>query len=76
VAIKRPLAKRSVESMEKQGCIRCRITVTGIVQGVGFRPYVHGLAGRYGLTGWVENTDDGVRIEVQGPGGAVLAFRL
>jgi hydrogenase maturation protein HypF len=40
--------------------------VTGIVQGVGFRPYVYGLASRLELNGWVKNTSGGVEIVVQG----------
>ncbi|HJW84019.1 MAG TPA: carbamoyltransferase HypF, partial [Anaerolineae bacterium] len=44
-----------------------RIHITGIVQGVGFRPFVYGLAARYGLRGWVANTSAGVDIEVDGP---------
>ena len=43
-----------------------RIHITGIVQGVGFRPFVYGLAARYGLSGWVRNTSAGVDIEVDG----------
>ena len=46
--------------------IRHRLTVTGVVQGVGFRPFVYGLAMRLGLTGWVCNTSSGVTIEVEG----------
>jgi hydrogenase maturation protein HypF len=46
---------------------RRRIAVSGIVQGVGFRPHVYRLAHRYGLSGHVENTGSGVAIEVQGP---------
>ncbi len=42
------------------------ITITGIVQGVGFRPFVYGLAIRLGLRGWVRNTSAGVDIEVDG----------
>jgi hydrogenase maturation protein HypF len=42
------------------------IHITGIVQGVGFRPYVYGLALKYALTGWVRNTSRGVEIEVSG----------
>ncbi len=45
---------------------RRRIMVGGQVQGVGFRPFVHHLAGRLGLTGHVANTTDGAVIEVQG----------
>ncbi len=44
-----------------------RIHITGIVQGVGFRPFVYGLATRLALNGWVRNTSAGVDIEVDGP---------
>jgi len=47
---------------------RMRITVTGIVQGVGFRPCVYNLAVSKGLKGFVLNTSKGVIIEVEGPG--------
>lgn len=40
--------------------------ITGIVQGVGFRPYVYNLAEKYDLKGWVRNTSHGVEIEVSG----------
>jgi len=40
--------------------------ITGIVQGVGFRPFVFGLATRYSLKGWVRNTSAGVDIEADG----------
>lgn len=43
-----------------------RITIRGIVQGVGFRPFVYGLATRYGLRGWCLNDSEGVVIEVEG----------
>ena len=43
-----------------------RIHIDGIVQGVGFRPFVYNLATRIGLTGWVRNTSAGVDIEVDG----------
>jgi hydrogenase maturation protein HypF len=42
------------------------IHIQGQVQGVGFRPYVFGLAQQYGLVGWVNNTTDGVHIEFNG----------
>ncbi|UCC49532.1 MAG: carbamoyltransferase HypF [Gemmatimonadota bacterium] len=42
------------------------VRVRGIVQGVGFRPFVYQLAERYGLTGWVRNTNTQVEIEVDG----------
>lgn len=43
-----------------------KIHISGIVQGVGFRPFVYNLATRFGLTGWVRNTSAGVDIEVDG----------
>ena len=42
------------------------IHITGIVQGVGFRPFVYSLALRMGLKGWVRNTSAGVDIQVDG----------
>ncbi len=51
-----------------------RIHITGIVQGVGFRPFVYGLAARLALNGWVRNTSAGVDIEVDGPQGDLEAF--
>ena len=48
--------------------------MTGVVQGVGFRPYVWGLARRLELAGWVRNEPAGVAIEVQGPPEAIAAF--
>jgi hydrogenase maturation protein HypF len=43
-----------------------QIHITGIVQGVGFRPFVYNLARRLNLNGWVRNTSAGVDIEVDG----------
>jgi hydrogenase maturation protein HypF len=43
-----------------------RISVRGVVQGVGFRPFVYQLAKRYNLRGWVCNTSEDVKIEVEG----------
>jgi hydrogenase maturation protein HypF len=50
------------------------ITLRGIVQGVGFRPFVYQMARRGRLAGWVRNEADAVRIEVQGESGALDAF--
>jgi len=44
-----------------------RIHITGVVQGVGFRPFVYNLAVRLGLVGWVLNSSAGVEIEAVGP---------
>ncbi len=47
-------------------CARRRILVTGVVQGVGFRPFVYRLARELGLAGFVRNDAGGVTIEVEG----------
>lgn len=47
---------------------RLRVRVRGRVQGVGFRPFVYGLARRHGLGGWVRNDGEGVLVEVEGAG--------
>ncbi|RJQ56618.1 MAG: carbamoyltransferase HypF [Nitrospiraceae bacterium] len=46
--------------------MRLKIEITGLVQGVGFRPFVHRLAGELGLKGYVINDASGVLIEVEG----------
>ena len=43
-----------------------RISVRGVVQGVGFRPFVYRLAHEHNLKGWVRNTSGNVEIEVEG----------
>ena len=53
---------------------RVRITVSGIVQGVGFRPFLHRLALAHNLTGWVRNTSSGVELELEGTQVALDAF--
>lgn len=44
---------------------RRRVTVQGVVQGVGFRPFVYRLAHELGLVGWVVNSSQGVMIEIE-----------
>ena len=51
-----------------------RIQITGIVQGVGFRPFVYALAHRFGLNGQVCNTSAGVEIDIDGPPAAIAGF--
>jgi len=53
---------------------RASVEIEGIVQGVGFRPFVYRLAGRFGLSGWVRNTGRGVQLEVEGAGADLDAF--
>jgi hydrogenase maturation protein HypF len=51
-----------------------RLSVTGVVQGVGFRPFVHRLALKHGLGGWVRNEAGEVQVEIEGPRGSLRAF--
>ncbi len=51
--------------------VRRSLVVSGLVQGVGFRPFVYRLATELGLSGWVKNSRDGVRVEVEGAAHAV-----
>ncbi len=54
--------------------MRAGARVEGTVQGVGFRPYVHRLAGELGLAGFVLNDERGVLLEVEGEAAAVQTF--
>ncbi|WP_442755714.1 carbamoyltransferase HypF [Methylocystis sp. JAN1] len=45
---------------------RLRLRLRGAVQGVGFRPFAHSIARRYGLTGFVQNDAEGVLLEIEG----------
>ena len=52
--------------------LRCQ--VKGVVQGVGFRPFVYRLACRHAIYGWVRNDQNGVLLHVEGPASNVQAF--
>jgi hydrogenase maturation protein HypF len=54
--------------------VRVRARVEGTVQGVGFRPFAHRLAGELALAGWVGNDEHGVVLEVEGEEAGVRAF--
>lgn len=54
---------------------RARGAIEGIVQGVGFRPFIYQLADRYGLSGYVGNTDFGVDLEVEGSDANLTSFQ-
>jgi len=60
----------------RQSLKLARISVRGIVQGVGFRPFVYGLAVEHSLKGWVYNTSEDVKIEVEGETKALRQFEL
>ncbi|MEV5438823.1 carbamoyltransferase HypF [Streptomyces sp. NPDC052682] len=55
---------------------RRRLRVTGVVQGVGYRPFVYRLALTHGLTGWVLNDPEGVLTEVEGSPEALRRFTV
>ena len=55
---------------------RRRVRVDGVVQGVGFRPFVHSLAHRLGLAGHVGNDVHGVFVEVEGNQGSLERFLI
>lgn len=53
---------------------RRRYTVSGIVQGVGFRAFIYRLATEHNLRGWVQNTSAGVTFEIEGDTKNITAF--
>lgn len=53
---------------------RRRLHITGVVQGVGFRPFLYRLAQRCGVSGFVRNGGDGVHVEIEGPQRALNTF--
>ncbi|MCX5852394.1 MAG: carbamoyltransferase HypF [Deltaproteobacteria bacterium] len=53
---------------------RVRYLFTGMVQGVGFRPFIYRTAKLHNLAGLVQNRSDGVRVEVEGPAHRIEAF--
>ncbi len=58
-------------TLAQDDIVRRRFEVRGIVQGVGFRPFVHRLARKLSLAGWVRNDAAGVTIEVEGDAAGV-----
>ncbi|OGR98605.1 MAG: carbamoyltransferase HypF [Elusimicrobia bacterium GWF2_62_30] len=54
--------------------VRKKISVKGVVQGVGFRPHIYKLADLHSINGWVKNDASGVTIEAEGDGPSVEAF--
>ena len=53
---------------------RMRYHFSGIVQGVGFRPFIYRIATRHSLAGFVQNRSDGVIVEVEGPEESIASF--
>src|ERR1041385_6286168 len=56
--------------------LRLRIMIRGVVQGVGFRPFVYRLASELALTGWVSNSTGGVQIEAEGSKASLDSFLI
>src|ERR1700758_938736 len=61
-------------TLTQSGILRRRVCVRGIVQGVGFRPFVYNLAQANRLTGFVLNSSSGVTIELEGSDEQITAF--
>jgi hydrogenase maturation protein HypF len=61
-------------ALSQTAVVRRRIQITGVVQGVGFRPYIYRLANECGLVGSVLNDSAGVDIEIEGFASAVSSF--
>lgn len=53
---------------------RVFLTVEGIVQGVGFRPFIYNLASSFSLNGWVNNNSEGVYVDVEGSESSISEF--
>ena len=62
------------EGLRKGQLRRAEVLVRGVVQGVGYRPFVYRLAAEEGLAGSVGNDSDGVTIEIEGQEERVEAF--
>lgn len=62
----RTIEEQRAESGTGQLTDGLRLRIAGVVQGVGFRPFVHRMAVRHGLRGWVRNTTGNVEIAVVG----------
>jgi hydrogenase maturation protein HypF len=72
-----PVVERRVQPAESERQPdkgRYALRITGVVQGVGFRPFVYRLAQQLKLTGWVINSAQGVFIEIEGERAALTAF--
>jgi hydrogenase maturation protein HypF len=64
------------DSTSKDTAIARRFTIQGVVQGVGYRPFVFRLAHIHRMKGWVLNRHDGVEIHVEGQASDVDAFQI
>ena len=58
--------KSEQRKSEQRKIVRFRVDIRGIVQGVGFRPFIYSLAKKHSLKGFVLNNTTGVKVEVEG----------
>jgi hydrogenase maturation protein HypF len=72
--MRNPHPERERREVPRYKVLRCEIRVRGVVQGVGFRPFVHRLAEEERLAGSIGNDTGGVVIEIEGPDERVQAF--
>lgn len=68
------MGKVASTTQELTGRRRVRLRVSGVVQGVGFRPFVYNLSSRLELAGYVLNDSDGVEIDLEGNNNSVDRF--
>ena len=68
--------KQMLDSSRLDTAIARRVTILGVVQGVGFRPFVFRLAQTHQVKGWVLNSNDGVEIHAEGRSADVDAFLI
>jgi len=69
-------AARVTTAVPASPAVAAILRVSGVVQGVGFRPFVHRLATEAGLAGWVRNTAGGVDVSLEGAAHAIDRFVL
>lgn len=69
----RVLTRDMMEKTEKNK-VRANVRVNGIVQGVGFRPFIHRQIVAHDLAGWIRNNSRGVELEIEGERSAVERF--
>jgi hydrogenase maturation protein HypF len=68
------MGQMALERDPAPGIRRAKTLIKGIVQGVGFRPFIYNLARKHNLKGFVTNTSEGVHIEVEGVPDVLDAF--